>query len=96
MRCAKCAGCLVDEHGEERCVNCGFRPGFAVLKPAPVDTRGRYQRVSSLHVCECGHAKVPWRTYCRGCLDRLMEYYRKKAAKDKSGVRKAVQREFVI
>ena len=91
MKCSRCGGLLVTQWDvdlrieEWRCAICSFRPAYAEPKPTPEnDNRGRYEHESSVHICKCGHPKVPWRSSCRDCLDRWVERDRKYIKREKT------------
>lgn len=98
MTCSRCTGLLVTEWNVEyyqyilKCILCGHYP----MRTMPLDdeTRGVEKKkvVATLHQCECGHAKVPWRSYCRGCLDRRMMYERRRIWKEKKRSRAELKR----
>ena len=37
MRCIRCQGCMIDDFGDVRCLNCGHRP--CEMRPALADER---------------------------------------------------------
>jgi hypothetical protein len=69
MRCGKCQGCVVTNHGQASCVNCGWFPG------CPVRVRGEDGEDLS-EVCPKCHLrqKAMDRSLCRPCLDRVREW----------------------
>jgi hypothetical protein len=100
MTCQKCTGLLLSRWDHEVreyetfCAVCAWRPAYQAPKPAPPDNRGRYQRETSLHVCQCGHPKVPWRSRCRGCLDRDVMNDRKRVYNEKTRAVQATRKAF--
>lgn len=91
MICPKCTSITFERwdhevrEWERFCPLCSWRPAYAVPKPThEKDNRGRYERESSVHICKCGKAKVPWRSSCRDCLDRWVEFDRKYTKREKT------------
>lgn len=71
MTCPRCQGLVLENHGEQACVNCGWFPGCPVR---PVGPDG--EDVSELCV-KCGvKPKALYREHCRGCLDRARGWQR--------------------
>lgn len=63
MTCLKCAGCVIVNHGELYCLNCGARP-LEVTLPAPAAARDP-------NLCRCGkRPNALNRKLCRPCLDK--------------------------
>ena len=101
MNCHKCKSLTFERWDHELrewevfCPLCAWRPAYAAPKPLPPDSnRGRYVREPSVHVCKCGRAKVPWRSSCRDCLDRFIEFDRKYTKREKTRAVKATRKAF--
>lgn len=100
MTCQKCQGLLVPQWDGElrveewKCLLCSWRPAYAVPLTLPPDNRGRHKRETSIHVCDCGRAKVPWRSSCRDCLDRRLAYERMQARIEKERQQRTARKEF--
>lgn len=104
MACQKCTSVLLSRWDHEVraqevfCPCCSWRPAYAVPVPVPpVSANGRPNTEMvkpSLHVCKCGWPKVPWRSRCRGCLDRKLEYEQKRLREQKAIAVQAVRKAF--
>lgn len=56
--------------------------------------RGRYKRETSIHVCSCGHPKVPWRSRCRPCLLKQKTASQARRAQEKKRAKDEARRMF--
>lgn len=101
MRCGKCTGLLLSRWDHELRVNelfcgiCAWRPAYKAPAPSPLPSnRGRYQREVSIHSCGCGAPKVPWRSKCRECLVKQLDYARAKQKQEKHRAKNEAKRMF--
>ena len=101
MTCLKCTSLTLErwEHElrewEVFCPLCSWRPAYAERKPSPPKSpRVRYEREATAHLCKCGRAKVPWRSSCRDCLDRWIEFDWKYTKREKTRAVKATRKAF--
>ncbi len=69
MRCPKCQGCLLVNHGDEHCINCGYRPMQPINPPLPSGPNPRRQWTPG--TCQfCGKSAVRSKSICRACHAR--------------------------
>lgn len=50
MTCATCGGLVIDNYGEQKCINCGRAPGQSAKPPAPVP-----EKISPLTISDQRH-----------------------------------------
>jgi hypothetical protein len=60
MTCTKCAGLIVTEYDESRCMNCGFRPSVVLRMPEIFRVKCMY----------CSSPPVVGRKSCQACIVR--------------------------
>lgn len=98
MTCPRCQGCLAENWNtdlrcvEVHCIQCGHYPQWTVKVP-PVENRGKHERESRVHSCQCGRPKVPWRSSCAKCLIRLAQNSQRKRMEERTRATQSMRKE---
>lgn len=77
MRCERCQGLVVREHGESRCVNCGHRPE-QIATPVPCRFQGcpnipRFGTICSEHNSQIQRRKPMLREHLKLAIRKRWE-----------------------
>lgn len=73
MLCSKCSGCVLWNHFEHYCVNCGNRP----LQPSVTASGETMTAKRDAQLCACGAPVAPGLTVeCRPCRNRRQDRQR--------------------